>query len=290
MEAAQKAECTITLQNKSKEEQDIDSRGRVGISGSIDMHWPGRGIGRSYNSDSGASYLMGHYTALICAAWIFCKSCRTCFYHLKNKNNNSLGGNETLKPHQCARNFPKTQASKEMEPSAAVNIVEYLPTTNSGVFLSEIIMDDDTTTMAQLQNKDKGGKLCNELQTPHKKADTNHRIRGLGRQVLELADMRVGQSRVTTEIASRVKRNFAYWLTYHKTQSTPIAEVHQTRNAAVNHMFGYHKFCTPNCPANQAAAKNNQYAPKYKPLCMKMHSDIYMDLLSIVHLFTGFQS
>ena len=142
-----------------------------------------------------------------------------------------------------------------MEPSAALNIVEYLPTTNSGVFLSEIIMDDDTTTMAQLQNKDKGGKLCNELQTPHKKADTNHRIRGLGRQVLELADMRVGQSRVTTEIASRVKRNFAYWLTYHKTQSTPIAEVHRTRNAAVNHMFGCHKFCTPNCPANQAAAK-----------------------------------
>ena len=99
MEAAQKAECTITLRNKSKEEQDIDSRGRVGISGSIDMHWPGRGSGRSYNSDSGASYLMGHYTDLICAAWIFCKSCRTCFYHLKNKKNNPFGGNEIAKPH-----------------------------------------------------------------------------------------------------------------------------------------------------------------------------------------------
>eukprot|EP00957_Ditylum_brightwellii_P139894 10660111-Ditylum_brightwellii.AAC.1 len=62
-----------------------------------------------------------------------------------------------------------------MEPHAAVLIAEHVGRQNNGVFLSDIIMDDDTTIMAQLQNKSKGGKLGNIFVTSTKRGDANHR-------------------------------------------------------------------------------------------------------------------
>mmetsp|Transcript_39552 Transcript_39552/g.57760 ORF Transcript_39552/g.57760 Transcript_39552/m.57760 type:complete len:88 (+) Transcript_39552:737-1000(+) len=87
------------------------------------MHWPARGSGRSYNSDAGASYVIGLFS------------------------------------HRCVKNFAKSRPSKEMEPKAALLITEEIAKDGNGIFLANIIMDDDTTTMSQLKNRSKGGLL-----------------------------------------------------------------------------------------------------------------------------------
>eukprot|EP00957_Ditylum_brightwellii_P168990 12862696-Ditylum_brightwellii.AAC.1 len=81
-----------------------------------------------------------------------------------------------------------------MEPQAAVKCVEMIANSGEGVFLSDIIMDDDATTVAQLRHKSDGGHLPNNIPVP-KKRDVNHRIRVLGRQCEELASMPAARSR-----------------------------------------------------------------------------------------------
>eukprot|EP00957_Ditylum_brightwellii_P184275 14035944-Ditylum_brightwellii.AAC.1 len=42
---------------------------KVDLAGSIDMHWPTRGSGKSYSSDAGASYTIAVLVWLIVVAW-----------------------------------------------------------------------------------------------------------------------------------------------------------------------------------------------------------------------------
>eukprot|EP00957_Ditylum_brightwellii_P107748 8220473-Ditylum_brightwellii.AAC.1 len=62
-----------------------------------------------------------------------------------------------------------------MEPRAAALIAEHVGKENNGVFLSDIVMEDDTTAIVQLQNKSKGDKLDDTFVTPTKRGDVNHR-------------------------------------------------------------------------------------------------------------------
>ena len=80
MEYARTMEKDETINNT---EVTYDYQGRTGIVGSVDMHWPQRGSGRSYNSDAGASYFIGSQTMLILAKTVFCKSCRICKEFIK---------------------------------------------------------------------------------------------------------------------------------------------------------------------------------------------------------------
>eukprot|EP00957_Ditylum_brightwellii_P185264 14107546-Ditylum_brightwellii.AAC.1 len=68
-----------------------------------------------------------------------------------------------------------------MKPKAALLITEEIANDGNDIFLANIIMDDDTTTMSQLQNHSKGGLLCDSVKTPNKRADIGHCVRGVGR-------------------------------------------------------------------------------------------------------------
>ena len=46
-----------------------------------------------------------------------------------------------------------------MEPQAAVKIVRDIANSSNKIYLQHIVIDDDTTTMAQLRNIRNGGKL-----------------------------------------------------------------------------------------------------------------------------------
>eukprot|EP00957_Ditylum_brightwellii_P211069 15365720-Ditylum_brightwellii.AAC.2 len=63
MDAAQQIEHTMALCNKTDVKH--DSNCNVGIGGLPDMHWPGRGSRAAYNSNNGASYLIGIFCRLI---------------------------------------------------------------------------------------------------------------------------------------------------------------------------------------------------------------------------------
>ena len=83
-----------------------------------------------------------------------------------------------------------------MEPQAAVKIVQDLAMSKNNIYLENIVIDDDTTTMAQLRNIRNGGKLDNDIIPPKKWGDLGHRIRGLGRQMQELSEMSKTKTRV----------------------------------------------------------------------------------------------
>ena len=78
-----------------------DAKHRLGIAASLDMHWPQRGSGKAFNSDSGASYLVGVLSQLIIEACVFCKSCRVCYEFLKKKRDGKVGANAIAPEHRC---------------------------------------------------------------------------------------------------------------------------------------------------------------------------------------------
>eukprot|EP00957_Ditylum_brightwellii_P209003 15359853-Ditylum_brightwellii.AAC.1 len=87
-----------------------------------------------------------------------------------------------------------------MEPQVAVRCVEIIVDSDEGVFLSDFIIDDDVTTMAQLRHKGDGSHLPDNIPVPKKRGDVNHRIRGLGRQCEELASIPAARQRLNENI------------------------------------------------------------------------------------------
>ena len=94
-----------------------------------------------------------------------------------------------------------------MEPQAVVKIVSDLARCPNEIFVSHLIIDDDTTTMAQLRNKANGGYLDDDIRKPEKWADLGHRIRSFARQTNELANMGTKESRVNKKISMRCNNN-----------------------------------------------------------------------------------
>eukprot|EP00957_Ditylum_brightwellii_P165975 12636788-Ditylum_brightwellii.AAC.1 len=68
-----------------------------------------------------------------------------------------------------------------MEPLVPVEITEKLHNLESGMYLSHITIDNDGTTMAQLQHKSDGSFLGDDIPVPTQRGDMGHRMRGLGR-------------------------------------------------------------------------------------------------------------
>eukprot|EP00957_Ditylum_brightwellii_P117290 8945575-Ditylum_brightwellii.AAC.1 len=114
-----------------------------------------------------------------------------------------------------------------MEPKAAAMIAEDIAKNNNEIYLDNIIIDGNTMTMVQLQNKLNGGLLCDDVETPHKRADIGHCVRGFGQHCKELTDMPMSRSRVKKEKLARCKKSFAYWARYHKANRTHTVCMYQ---------------------------------------------------------------
>eukprot|EP00957_Ditylum_brightwellii_P179475 13671944-Ditylum_brightwellii.AAC.1 len=74
-----------------------DKYRNIGLTRSVDMHWPIRRSGCSYNSDPGASYAVGLFLQLVIATWVFPKTCRKCSEFLK-QHRASMDKEERVKP------------------------------------------------------------------------------------------------------------------------------------------------------------------------------------------------
>ena len=129
----------------------------------------------------------------------------------------------------------------------------------TNIFLSEIVIDDDATTMRAIQRKEDGGFLPDYATVANKLADLNHRTRGFGDYLYELRNTSQKQSRVNHDVCTHIKRNFTYWVRYHRAQESSVDTVYSTRMTPVLHHFDDHSQCTPNCPARTAAEKEEQY-------------------------------
>eukprot|EP00957_Ditylum_brightwellii_P059606 4525213-Ditylum_brightwellii.AAC.1 len=64
--------------------------------------------------------------------------------------------------------FSKNKKHKRNGPQAVVRYVKIIADSDEGAFLSDIIMDDGATTMAQLRYKADGGNLPDNTPVPKK--------------------------------------------------------------------------------------------------------------------------
>ena len=94
------------------------------------------------------------------------------------------------------------------------------------------------------------------------------------------------ESRVNKKISMRCKKNFAYFMRYHKQEGTHLDIIFKHRYACIDHIFDDHSKCTPHCPARKAKVNNLPYHPKEPYLDPMMHSDIRTDLKSVIDTYT----
>ena len=165
---------------------------------SLDMAWLKRASGRRYDSPSGVLHVIGAKTGKILYSVIYKNQCFTC--EVIDTLVDKLESGETskeekekieteiheLRTHECVKNFDGH--SKAMESDAIAKVVSEAPT-QLGAYIRVIVLDDDTTTRAQLQ-EDLGptsaGRLEKCLAGIRFVADPSHRKRTVQKHLFKL--------------------------------------------------------------------------------------------------------
>lgn len=177
---------------------------KVGICIASDTHWPRRGGGgKKYVSPSGLTYMIGSLSGMIVASHVCSQDCRVCLFFENKRKKGNLEPGETVRPHRCPRNFPKSKSPKTMETASTVIMVKDVFDSDADVFVEFICIDDDTTMMSHLRRKCDGGNLPDYMPVdfPIRISDLNHRIRTIGHVVFDLARSTNEKSRVTMHLA-----------------------------------------------------------------------------------------
>ena len=111
-----------------------------GIAASYDTGWQCRGSGRTYNSLSGHSSLVGCRTGKIIDYEVRIKSCKAC--------ENAAKKCGKPKPHDCRKNW--SASAKSMEADMAASMLKQHEENNSENVV-KLVMDNDSTTSAKLR-------------------------------------------------------------------------------------------------------------------------------------------
>jgi hypothetical protein len=91
---------------------------KVGISVVSDTHWPHHGGGRKKEiSPSGLTYMLGFLlTRMIIASHVCSQDYCVCkYFENKKKAGKTVGPDETVRAHQCPRNFAKSKSPKQWQ-------------------------------------------------------------------------------------------------------------------------------------------------------------------------------
>jgi hypothetical protein len=276
-------ESEATKRNAAINGNDVTTlNGKVGISVASDTHWPRRGGGgKKYVSPSGLTYMIGCLSGMIVACHICSQDCRICCYFEKKRKEGNLEPDETVRPHRCPRNFPKTKSPKTMETYSTVLMVKGIFNSIANVFVEYICIDDDTCMMSHLRLKSEGGNLPDYMPRffPIRISDLNHRIRSIGHHIFDLARAKMETSRLTMAVAYRYKKAVSYFIYGMIDLKCTAKQFIANKLAPLEHLFGNHEYCTEHCPGKKALQKNEKYTPKTAPMDKEMHRDIYLDIL-----------
>ena len=134
VEAPAKESCKAT-----KEKEIALSKDWIWIAASYDAGWQRRGSGRTYNSSSGHSSLVGCRTGKIIDYEVRIKSCKAC--------ENAAKKCEKPKPHDCRENW--SASAKSMEADMAASMLKQHEESNSENVV-RLVMDNDSTTSVKL--------------------------------------------------------------------------------------------------------------------------------------------
>jgi hypothetical protein len=212
--------------------------GRVGLLVQGDTRWDHRSSGHAYNSDSGASILVGNQ---LCMS----KRCRKC--KLGHEHASNL----------CPKNYEGS--SKGMEAVGALRKIWEKQDVSVGTY----VMDDDSTTRAVLCHpykemlrlgrmtkakkpkriaknpKHDSGQLWMDHPIILPLADKNHQGKHFAKTIFQLANAPNAVSTASKNDADqRIKWNFNFWCLYwHETE-----EMFKWRsNAVIEHHFNNHR-------------------------------------------------
>jgi len=158
------------------------------------MGWNKQSSGTKCDSTSGHGFVLGSQTKKILQFKVMSKSCSRCSLAAARK--------VEVKPQACPKNYEGS--SKSMETEAIFRMVIEAHD-ELGFCIKTIILDDDSTTKANLKHR---------LHIPEPKflADFNHRVKVVGKSIYNLAKMPQKDSKVTKAMAERIKTKWGSML------------------------------------------------------------------------------
>ena len=304
MEQAREEEIRKTIGEKMYEayKKGELSPSQVSIVAMYDMGWNKRSSGNKYDSISGHGFLLGGNSKKIINYKCMSKYCRKCF--AAKRTNQKI-------EHECPKNHEGSSKSMECEGIFRMVKEAYY---KHGYTCGTIVCDDDSTMTSNLKHslKEKvearlitldewprtksntlkkcNGRLPLDIPEPHFLADFNHRVKTVGKAVYTLAGLPQKDSKVTKDMASRLK---LYWgamlkqvryLSWEREKETIRKKV----LAPVEHLFNEHKYCDEKwCYVLQAQKDNKPYVPedKKKLYCKTVDSKMYDQLNSSLERF-----
>ena len=221
------------------------------------MGWPTKGSGKAYNSHTGFGHMVGVYSKKVLFSKILCGLCHIC--------DNAKKSNKKAKKHDCIKNWDGS--SKRMEAQAILDMCISCPY-NRNFVAHWIISDDDSSMRAVLRHaklflnsgkkdpEDKG-LLPTHIIEPEFKADPSHRNKVVAKYFYKLKKLSVKKSRMTGDIAKRLKRSWGYMLKQNR--GGTIEEFVDAAKSVLNHTFDDHRFCKDWCQALKAAKEGLVY-------------------------------
>lgn len=181
------------------------------------MGWQKRGSGRAHDSKSGVGTIIGNKTGKNCGYGIRIKECRKCSYH------QNLG--QTHPAHNCQKNW--SGSSKAMESDVALEVIKTVEKEN--VQVGTLIMDDDATTMAKVQQ--------NISQPVMKWSDLNHAKKHLGNSLYALQKK---HNCLSNKCIQYFQKCFGYAVAQNRGNPE---DLEKSLGQIVPHAFGFHENC-----------------------------------------------
>jgi hypothetical protein len=211
-------------------------------------------------------------------------------------------------PADCSKNY--TGSSKGMEAEGVERRVKELwDDTTYCAYVARFISDDDSTMQARLRwphagaieagliakwptyinknGKETKKKCTGSLPLEHPSisnlADKNHRIRGYGSKMFELAYAAKSRSMMMKPDARRLQRNLSYAI--HMNCDKTLEDLKKGTQAALEHMFNNHEHCGAWCnylPKTDAEKKECAWRYRSK----EKDAKLYEQCLTIHHRFT----
>ena len=226
------------------------------------MGWPTKGTGRNYNSHTGFGCFLGAYSKRVICSHIFCRRCRIC-ETAKSKCT-------PVRQHDCIQNWDTNKSSKSMEAACILYIVTSSPS-DRGFVTKVIISDDDNVMRAHLRHENNDdpndkGKLPIWIYEPDFLADPGHRKKAVAKHFYALANQPVSKSRVSKDMAKRLKKNWGYMIIQNRGKT--MDEFIKSAKAPLEHMFNDHTFCDPKwCNVLRAREEGKVYSHPDKFYC-----------------------
>ena len=210
----------------------------------------------------------------ICDSQTLCKKCDKCdklasatkkrekAVQAKNqkKINKYTKREKKLTGHVCYKNW--TKSSKAMESETIVRLVKKAPK-KLGCYVRYLVMDDDTTTPAQLredEGEDSKGRLPKRLTGIFIYADPSHRKRTWQNWFYKLAGLKKKKCNVNKVKAKKIGIDMGYWI--FQAKSLTFDDLQKQSEAPLRHWCGDHALCGEWCYSLRAEKEGKMDAKK----------------------------